>query len=163
MSTAKQSFSPLITANSDTLILGTLPGEDSLKYRQYYGHSRNAFWRLIGDIIGYNLTDLSYQEKCAAILQQRLALWDTLASARRQGSLDSRIRTPIINDIPALLRAYPRINRIAFNGKKARQFFKPHETALPRPIKQYDLPSSSPAYTLTYEKKLAAWRAVLAH
>lgn len=161
MNTAKQSFPPLIDANCTTLILGTLPGEDSLKFQQYYGHSRNAFWRIVGDMVGLNLTDKPYLEKCDVLLKHRIALWDTLATAERKGSLDSNIRTPVCNDIPALLRDYPQITRIGFNGKKARHFFKAHEAALPRPIALVNLPSTSPAYTLAYASKLAAWQSAL--
>ncbi|PIE45989.1 MAG: DNA-deoxyinosine glycosylase [Gammaproteobacteria bacterium] len=140
----KQSFPPLINQRSHFLILGTLPGEDSLAFQQYYGHRRNHFWRIIGDIIG-----------------QPLALWDTVAAANRQGSLDQHIHQPIFNDIPALLRHYPSISYIGFNGKQARRFFQSHESQLPRTITLVDLPSTSPAYTLAYEHKLAAWQQAL--
>lgn len=163
MNSAKQSFPPLIHADCNVLVLGTLPGEDSLKFQQYYGHKRNAFWRIISDITGQSLMDNPYQTKCTALLQQRIALWDTLAAAQRKGSLDSNIRTPLFNNIPLLLHDYPNINRIAFNGKKARHFFKTHENALPSSVALFDLPSTSPAYTLAYKKKLAAWREVLAN
>ncbi len=162
MTPTKQSFPPLISPNSERLILGTLPGEDSLRFQQYYGHQRNAFWRIIGDLIHSDLIEKSYDDKCAALLQHGFALWDTLAAATRDGSLDSRIRSPQFNDITTLLRAYPHIKCIGFNGKKARQFFKIHENKLPRPITLLDLPSTSPAYTLAYAEKLAAWRAILA-
>lgn len=161
MTNAKQSFPPLIAQNSEILILGTLPGEDSLKFRQYYGHKRNAFWRIIGDLIDENLADLDYAEKCTTLLKSGFALWDTLQAAKREGSLDSNIREPCYNDIPALLRDHPYLHTIGFNGKQARKFFKIHENHLPREIRLCDLPSTSPAYTLAYEQKLLTWRTAL--
>lgn len=157
----KCAFPPLINQQSCVLILGTLPGEDSLKYQQYYGHQRNHFWRIIGDIIGLPLTTADYTERCEAILAHRFALWDTLRQAKRQGSLDSCIRDPQPNDIPALLRDYPNIRAIGFNGKQAERFFKPHLAHLPRELSLLSLPSTSPAYTLAYEKKLAQWSQAL--
>lgn len=161
MSKTKQSFPPLIAKNSKILILGTLPGEDSLKYQQYYGHKRNAFWRIIGDLIGNDLIDRTYADKCHHLLDNGFALWDTLQTAKREGSLDSRIREPRTNDIPALLCEYPNIHTIGFNGKQARKFFTVHETHLPRPMTLVDLPSTSPAYTLAYTQKLVIWRQAL--
>lgn len=159
----KQSFPPLIDADSEILILGTLPGEDSLKLTQYYGHSRNQFWRLIGACIGVGecLHHADYSDKCATLLAHRIALWDTVQTATRQGSLDSNIRHRVDNDIPQLLTQYPNIHHIAFNGKQARRFFKKHEKNLPRTFILSDLPSSSPAYTLAFAHKYRAWQAVL--
>lgn len=159
--TKKYAFAPLIQKHSEILILGTLPGEDSLKFQQYYGHLRNAFWRIMGDLIGKHLTDCPYAEKCEQLLNNGFSLWDTLAHATREGSLDSNIRTPVYNDIPSLLHRYPCIHTIGFNGKQARKFFKIHENHLPYDVDLYDLPSSSPAYTLPYEQKLMAWRKAL--
>lgn len=158
----KQSFAPLINASSKVLILGTLPGEDSLKYHQYYGHKRNQFWQIIGELVQENLTELNYVDRCCRLLQHGLALWDTLKRAERRGSLDNNIRQPEYNDIPALLRTYPNIKTIAFNGRQAGVFFKIHHNSLPKNIKLKYLPSSSPAYTLTFANKLVLWQEALA-
>lgn len=158
MDTMKQSFPPLINVGCNILVLGTLPGEDSLKFQQYYGHPRNQFWQIMGDIWGHSFTAMAYRDKCQLLLEHRVGLWDTLRAAERQGSLDSRIRKPQLNDISALLHDYPTINKICFNGKQARRYFKTHENHVPSTIKLFDLPSTSPAYTRAYAEKLAVWQ-----
>lgn len=159
--TTKYAFAPLINQDSEVLILGTLPGEDSLRFQEYYGHKRNQFWRIIGELFGHPLVELDYAERCSQLLSYRLALWDTLKAAKRQGSLDSNIREPVYNDIPYLLRQYPNIHTVCFNGKQAGKFFQQHIPSISPSIMLYTLPSTSPAYTLAYAVKLQQWQAVL--
>ena len=45
-----QSFPPIVSERSKVLILGTMPGERSLKTGQYYAHPQNAFWRIMGEL-----------------------------------------------------------------------------------------------------------------
>jgi G:T/U-mismatch repair DNA glycosylase len=56
-----------------------------------------------------------------------------------------------------LFDAYPTIERVAFNGAAAEQNF--NRLVRIGPDLQYQrLPSTSPAQTMRYEDKLAAWR-----
>jgi G:T/U-mismatch repair DNA glycosylase len=41
------SFPPISNQQAAILILGTMPGERSLKLNQYNGHGGNAFWKLL--------------------------------------------------------------------------------------------------------------------
>jgi hypoxanthine-DNA glycosylase len=149
----KYCFAPLIDKTCTALILGSMPGEVSLRKQEYYGHPRNAFWRLLNS----DLADKSYTQKCEYLLSHRIALWDVLESANRKGSLDSEIKNEVPNDFDRFLRQYPGIKHIFFNGGKAKTAFAKYFTDLYVDYECVQLPSSSPAYTLAFEEKKAAW------
>ncbi len=161
MSVLKHAFPPLLGPEPLCLILGTLPGEDSLRLQQYYGHGRNQFWRIMAEALGEGMAPDDYVAKQTMLLQHRLALWDTLAAAERQGSLDSRIKRPQLNDVPGLLAAQPGIRHVLFNGQQAARYAYRHGDRLPETVEYHILPSTSPAHTLAYPAKLAAWQAAL--
>ncbi len=92
------------------------------------------------------------------LLRHGLALWDVIASCERDGSLDSAIRREELNDFAAFFASHPNIRAVLVNGGLAAQKFKP-ALAEGRPIVR--LPSTSPAYTLPYDEKRAAWRSAL--
>lgn len=154
----KHALAPIAPTNARVLILGTLPGEASLAAAQYYAHPQNAFWRLLGDITGHPFATLPYVDRLTALAQARIALWDTVASARRPGSLDTAIRDHTPADLAALTLRLPDLRAVAFNGKLAARL---GAAALgDHPLPRLSLPSSSPAHTMTYLVKLAAWRAL---
>ncbi|CAG9174660.1 hypothetical protein LMG23992_02753 [Cupriavidus laharis] len=156
----KRCFPPVADADTRVLILGSLPGEASLAQGQYYAHRQNQFWRLVGDTIGVNLPSLDYDARLQALLAHRIGLWDVVAEARREGSLDSNIRDHAGNDLIGLIEALPALKVIAFNGGTAARI---GGKRLARHADQHRLvmlPSSSPAYTLPYAEKLHAWKAL---
>ncbi|HVZ03569.1 DNA-deoxyinosine glycosylase [Hyphomicrobium sp.] len=162
---AKYSFPPIVTLEARLLILGTLPGEESLRLRQYYGHPRNHFWPLIAAIFGEPLSAV-YPERVQLLQRNRCALWDVLEKAERIGSSDAAIRNPTANPFATFFSDYPEIKTIAFNGQKARDLFRRH-VVKPGLVSEHDftmldLPSSSPLYTRPLEEKLAVWREKLA-
>ena len=41
------SFAPIADLKSKSLILGTIPGKESLRLNAYYAHPQNVFWKII--------------------------------------------------------------------------------------------------------------------
>lgn len=157
--TLKRAFDPVVDANTRLLILGSLPGDASLKAAQYYAHPQNAFWRLIGGVIGRDLADLPYPDRLDALKSAAVGLWDVIASATRPGSLDTAIREAETADLNRLVRDLPHLKAIAFNGGTAARIGR-RTLAPPTEVQLIDLPSSSPAHTRSFESKAEAWSAL---
>jgi len=153
----KRSFPPVTDVGTRVLILGSLPGEVSLARQRYYAHPRNQFWRLIGAVAGLELEALPYEARLEALLARRIGLWDTVGAARRQGSLDGNIRGIERNALPELVDSLPQLRAVGFNGGKSASLGLP-QLAGRDGLALVPLPSSSPAYTLSFEAKLPQWR-----
>lgn len=152
----KRAFDPVVDANTLLLILGSLPGDASLKAGQYYGHPQNGFWRLTGGVIGRDLVALPYPERLEALKSAGVGLWDVIASAERPGSLDAAIRNAEGADLNRLIDGLPMLRAVAFNGGTAARLGR--RTLMSRPdLALIDLPSSSPAYTRPLAEKAQAW------
>ncbi len=155
------SFEPVAGAGCRTLILGTMPSVKSLEAGFYYAHPRNAFWPIMADVFG-EAPPRTIGEKKALLLGRGVALWDMARSCAREGSLDAAMRGVELNDVPGLLARFPSIDRILLNGGEAWRLFQRLAPADRAGREAIRLPSTSPAYTLAYDKKLTAWRAALA-
>jgi hypoxanthine-DNA glycosylase len=141
------------------LVLGTLPGEESLRQVRYYAHPRNLFWPIIHAIFGATPSEV-YEERLDFVVARRLALWDVCAIAERRASFDTEIKREIPNAIDALLDANPGIATVAFNGGTARRLYDRHFTRR-QGIAYLPLPSTSPAHaSRTFSEKLAHWQAL---
>ena len=152
-----ESFPPIIAETPTILILGTMPGVESLKAQQYYGHPRNHFWKIIAHLYNYDEIPLDYQAKSNLIINNHLALWDVLQFCEREGSLDVAIRNPIANPILDLLESKSTISKIIFNGKESHKLFLKYFGVLEN-IQYRVVPSTSPANTVKFEQKLESWR-----
>lgn len=152
-------FPPIVDRRSRALVLGSMPGPEALRRRQYYGFPGNHFWRLVADLLGIPKPE-SYAARVRMLRRAGIALWDTIASCRRATALDGHIRDAKPNDIPALLRRYPGIRAVFVNGRAAESVLRRHHGGrIARPV--IYLPSSSPAHAgLPYARKLARWRAL---
>ncbi len=141
-----KSFKPSIDNNSKILILGSMPGVKSLEEQQYYSHPQNRFWKVMGSICNEpKLSELDYETKLQILLNNNIALWDTIKSCKREGSLDSDIENEKPNDIRKLLKKYPNIQTIYLNGNKSYSAFKKY---FPDFLEKYTcnkMPSTSPA------------------
>jgi len=141
------------------LVLGTLPGEESLRRVEYYAHPRNAFWPIVFALFGA-APAIDYNERLRFAGDRRIALWDVCATAERRASLDSEIKRESPNPIHDLLDAHPDIRTVAFNGGGARRLYNRHFTRRPD-LLYLPLPSTSPAHaSLGLGEKLARWQAL---
>ncbi len=157
-----RSFPAFVGDQPKILILGSMPGVESLRQQKYYAHPRNQFWKLLGETIGERLQEADFTTRLSILKRRGIALWDVLESCTREGSLDSDICDEVPNKIPELLRETG-IKIVFCNGGKAYAAFRALVAdAIPEDVEVHKLPSSSPAAAaLTYHEKLQRW-AVLA-
>lgn len=143
----KAAFAPAIGSHIKVLVLGSLPGDASLAAGQYYAHPRNQFWEIVGTMIGRDLRSLAYERRLDALISAGIGLWDTIASAQRQGSLDAAMRDVQAAELDRLIAGLPHLRAIGFNGATSarigRRQLATTDRALPVLV---DLPSTSPAY-----------------
>jgi hypoxanthine-DNA glycosylase len=158
----KAHFPPVVDADTRLLILGSLPGEASLRAGQYYAHPQNAFWRLVGGAVGHDLAALAYPERLEALKAAGVGLWDVVARAHRAGSLDGAIREAEAADLSGLVAGLPGLRAVAFNGGTAARIGR-RSLGEAAGLTLIDLPSSSPAYTLALAEKSTAWSRLAAH
>jgi hypoxanthine-DNA glycosylase len=160
-----RSFAPIADRGARILILGSMPGLASLKAKQYYAHSQNGFWPIMGKLLGFD-PRAPYPRRKQALIAAHVAVWDVLHSCVREGSLDTRIEEEVPNDFQRLFRTHREITHVFFNGAKAETSFRRHVihalAGIGTPLQYLRLPSTSPAHAaLPYARKFAAWRAIL--
>ncbi len=148
-------FPPIESPRSTVLILGTGPSVRSALKQQYYGHERNAFWPIMRDLLGGDIEH--YEQKWDLLLSHDIALWDVLSAFERKGSADSAYTAVIPNDFERFFQEHPAIKRVLFNGKKAQEFYMRLVGYVPASCDFLSMPSTSPAYTLSYEEKRMCW------
>jgi hypoxanthine-DNA glycosylase len=153
---AKRSFPPIVDGRARVLVLGTLPGEESLRRGEYYAHPRNLFWPIVFALFGETPV-LNYAERLDFVAAHRIALWDVCELGEREASADATIRRERPNAIDRLLDEHALIRAVAFNGTAARRLYERHFP--PRPGLVYlALPSTSPAHArIDFAGKLARW------
>ena len=177
---------PLISSHTRVLILGSFPGVASLASQQYYGHPQNQFWKILQAIwpsCAMPTGAGSYQMRSEWLLEKKLGLWDVYAACEREGSLDSQIRKPVVNNFAEIQRRCPALQGIAHNGGESFKHARRVSAALagaeplqagstPRAghafsdvrsvgVQFHRLPSTSPAHAAwSFARKLAAWREV---
>jgi len=152
----KSSFPPVVASDARLLVLGSLPGEKSLAAQRYYAHPQNRFWHLIGKVIGVALEPLDYEARLKTLLAAKVGLWDTVASARRTGSLDASIREAEHNPLVELAASLPELRAVGFNGKTSARIGMPQFAG--SGLALIPLPSSSPAHaTMRLAEKEKLW------
>ncbi|MDR7211639.1 DNA-deoxyinosine glycosylase [Flavobacterium piscis] len=153
----KFALPPLIDSHSKILILGTMPGDQSIARQQYYGNKGNHFWKIIFNIFGESY-NTNYEERKELLKKHRIALWNVLASCVREGSSDSKIKNECANDFENLHLQYPNIRHIFFESKTAAKFFGKY--ANPNDgITYHILPSTSGLNAgLSLTQKIEMWK-----
>lgn len=154
----KHCFPPVVDKHTEILILGSLPGDASLAQQQYYAHPQNRFWHLLSDVLQNKLVEQAYEQRLQTLLKHRIGLWDVVANAKRDGSLDSQIKSRQDNDLLTLLTQLTSLKTIAFNGGTASKLGLKILGSNASRYRILQLPSSSPAFTLAYAAKLAQWK-----
>ena len=154
----KEGLEPWVDEHSEILILGSLPSDVSIRKQTYYQNkSKNSFWKLMHGLYGDGPDSKDFLTK------HHIALWDCLAAANREGSLDSNIlggERP--NNIPQLLESHPSIRRIVINGKsKAKGYFDRYFSDLYSHIDVIIVSSSSNTNSIGFETKLEDWKKIL--
>lgn len=150
------SFPPLMNSDTETLILGTMPGIASLEKQEYYAHPRNHFWKIIYTLFDKLPVSENFNEKIDVLQSHRIGLWDVLENCERKGSLDIHIKNQTENDFENLFQKFPRITKIVFNGKESHRYFVKKFGQM-EGITYYVMPSTSPANTMSFENKLKTW------
>lgn len=165
----KACLAPLMCNEPYILVLGSLPSDMSIEKQEYYGNPRNLFWNVIAGITEEPVPQ-NYPAKQELLARNHIALWDIYASAERAGSLDSNIREGEFNDIEALIREYPSITSIVFNGGKAFKSFKRYircnadNIERITSLKQYPCASTSSMVQSsgwTLDKLIEQWKEIL--
>ncbi len=173
----KHPFQPVEDEAARLLILSTMPSPASMAAGGYYGHKRNAFWDVVGDLFQVDVRPGSWEDRYAFLRERGIALWDVLASCVRPGYADAAIRRPRPNDFARFLDDHPLLCAIFFNGTKAWQLWHGHvapglygdEAAWedPRVVDRQrrvwrilfrTLPSTSPRLTTPFDVKMRYWR-----
>ena len=159
-------FPPISRPDAHTLVLGSMPGRESLLQQRYYAHPRNAFWPIVTDLFDIDAAD--YEQATEGLGRHGIALWDVLKACSRSSSLDSDIddNSIVTNDFEKFLIHHPHINRVFFNGAKAESVFRKHILpGLPdsqSKIELQRLPSTSPAHaSMSLAEKRQAWMVIV--
>lgn len=151
-------FGPLYNEDSKVLILGSFPSVKSREQAFFYGHPQNRFWKVIAAIFGSEVPK-TIEEKKALILNNGLALWDSIGSCEIIGSSDASIRNAEPNDLRIITDSCD-IGAIYCNGKKSLEVYRKYiEPVLGRTAEA--LPSTSPANAAwNLDRLVEAWSVI---
>ena len=152
---------PVADARTVVLVLGSFPGVASLRAQQYYAHPHNQFWPVLQALWPQHPLPGrdDYAARCAWLLARGLGLWDVYASCEREGSLDSAIRNPVVNDFAGLRARCPSLKLALHNGGES---FKHARPVAALGLATVRLPSTSPANAVCRPaEKTSIWLAAL--
>lgn len=157
-------LAPIIDDQAKILILGSMPGTESLKKGQYYANKRNQMWKIMEEILKLQLPE-EYPQRINVLKEYHIALWDVIHSCKRVGSLDCAITEEVPNDFMTFFKQHSSLKIVGFNGNKAYQTFKTKIGFQHFPEIQFvKLPSTSPVpgkNVKSFEEKVVEWGKVV--
>lgn len=124
---------PIYDDDSEVLILGSFPSEESRKSGSYYSNKANSFWNIICEY--YNEPLPNDSEKKDILRKHHIAVWDMIESCETEGSSDKKIKDAEYHnasEIQALLNK-TKIKKIIINGYTLDETYKKYfgEIAVP--------------------------------
>ncbi len=153
------SFDYFANDKTNILVIGTMPGIQSLEKNEYYANNQNVFWKIISITFNNSCNFPSYNDKLNCLSKHQIGLWDNLKYCERDGSLDTNIKNEFPNDFRTLFNKYRNIKRLLFNGNKSHYFFKKYNFDLLNKYEYFILPSTSPANArMNFDDKLKIWQ-----
>ena len=155
----KHPFPAVVDSKSRILILGSVPSIKSVENNFYYMHPKTRFWKVLSAIFGVDLYSATVDERISFLLENKIALYDSVEECDIEASKDSAISNVVPADIPSLV-AKSEISHIFCNGKASLYYLL---SAYP----EYEsittlLPSTSPANAqFSLEKLIEAWKVII--
>ena len=137
-----RTFGPVYDKNSNILILGSFPSVKSREQNFFYGHPQNRFWKTISAVYGCTVP-ADIEEKKHFLLNNHIALWDTIDSCDIVGSDDSSIKNAVPTNISLILSAAD-IKAIFCNGNVSYKLYMKYCFPITG-VEAVKLPSTSPA------------------
>lgn len=150
---------PIYNEHSKILILGSFPSVKSREGRFFYNHPQNRFWKVLATILKYPVP-IIIEDKKTMLLDNNIALWDTIKSCEIVGSSDSSIKNVIPNDISKIITE-SQITKIYTNGNTAHKMYMKY---ISKDVELFEkvLPSTSPANArFSLDKLVEYWSIII--
>ena len=114
----------LLCDKPEILILGIVPGRESIEKQEYYANPNNHMWELLAKACGGQVP-ATYPDKVAFLARNHIAMWDYYSSVmQKKGSSraeDILFDLDYMQDngdgIKKILESNPSIKKIAINGR----------------------------------------------
>lgn len=113
---------PFIFPEAKVLILGTFPAPKARESGFYYAHPTNRFWPVLADLFNEEVPQ-TIEERKAFLVDKKIALWNVCHACYIDGSKDSSITDPVINDIAGFIEG-TNIDTIFTSGKIAQKLYR---------------------------------------
>lgn len=133
---------PLFDKDSRILILGSFPSVKTREYGFFYGHPQNRFWPVMETLFHVDLSK-DIPERRAFLLDNRLAVYDSIYQCDIIGSSDASIENVVPSDLMPIFQSAD-IQEVFCNGATSYKYYQKYhakKTGLPG----VKLPSTSPA------------------